>query len=116
MSDWPHFAHVPDLGYLQSPKPPEAAMEVYRAEFDAAYELGGLWISIWHPHVSGRPARMLAWARLIEYMQERDVWFATLDEIARHVRACVDDGTYRPRRVSLPYYGAPPPEFARSEG
>ena len=25
MSDWPHFAHVPDLGYLQSPKPPEAA-------------------------------------------------------------------------------------------
>ena len=62
MSDWPHFAHVPDLGYLQSPKPPEAAMEVYRAEFDAAYELGGLWISIWHPHVSGRPARLLAWS------------------------------------------------------
>jgi peptidoglycan-N-acetylglucosamine deacetylase len=90
-------------------------MEVYRAEFDAAYELGGLWISIWHPHVSGRPARMLAWARLIEYLQERgDVWFATLDEIARHVRSCSNAGTYRPRTVSLPYYEAPPAEFARS--
>jgi peptidoglycan/xylan/chitin deacetylase (PgdA/CDA1 family) len=112
MSDWPQFAHVPDLGYLMPPKSPEAAMEVYRAEFDAAYELGGLWISVWHPHVSGRPARMLAWAKLIEYMQERgDVWFAPLDEIARHVRSCVDDGTFQPRVVSLPYYDSPPPEF-----
>ena len=70
MSDWPHYAHVPDLGYLMSPKSPAAAIEVFRAEFDAAYELGGLWITIWHPHVSGRPARMLAWAKLIEYMLE----------------------------------------------
>jgi peptidoglycan/xylan/chitin deacetylase (PgdA/CDA1 family) len=117
MSDWPHFAHVPDLGYLMSPKPPEAAMEVFRAEFDAAYELGGLWISIWHPHVSGRPARMLAWAKLIEHMQERGgVWFATLDEIARHVRSCIDAGTYQPRVVSLPYYDSPPPEFGASAG
>jgi peptidoglycan/xylan/chitin deacetylase (PgdA/CDA1 family) len=117
MSDWPQFAHVPDLGYLMSPKAPEAAMDVYRAEFDAAYELGGLWISIWHPHVSGRPARLLAWSRLIEYMQKRTgVWFATLDEIARHVRACVDDGTFEPRVVSLPYYDAPPAEFAGSGG
>jgi len=117
MSDWPHYAHVPDLGYLQSPKAPEAAMEVYRAEFDAAWELGGLWISIWHPHVSGRPARLLAWARLVEYMQERGgVWFATLDQIARHVRTCVDDGSFEPRTVSLPWYEAPPVEFERSGG
>jgi peptidoglycan-N-acetylglucosamine deacetylase len=117
MSDWPQFAHVPDLGYLMPPKSPEAAMEVYRAEFDAAYELGGLWISVWHPHVSGRPARMLAWAKLIEYMQERGgVWFGTLDQIARHVRACVDDGTYQPRIVTLPYYESPPPEFSERAG
>jgi peptidoglycan/xylan/chitin deacetylase (PgdA/CDA1 family) len=116
MSDWPHYAHVPDLGYLMPPKSPAAAMDVFRAEFDAAYELGGLWITIWHPHVSGRPARLLAWTRLIEYMQEKgDVWLATLDEIARHVRSCVEAGTYEPRVVSLPYYESPPSEFATSQ-
>ena len=113
MSDWPHYAHVPNLGYLMPPKSPAAAMEVFRAEFDAAYELGGLWITIWHPHVSGRPARMLAWAKLVEYMLERGgVWFATLDEIARHVRSCVDGGTHVPRVVDLPYYESSPPEFS----
>jgi peptidoglycan-N-acetylglucosamine deacetylase len=112
MSDWPHYAHVPDLGYLMSPKAPDAAMDVFRAEFDAAYELGGLWITVWHPHVSGRPARLLAWAKLLEYMLEKGcVWFATLDEIARHVRSCCEAGTYEPRVVSLPYYEAPAPEF-----
>lgn len=113
MSDWPHYAHVPDLGYLMQPKAPADAIEAFRAEFDAAYELGGLWITIWHPHVSGRPARRLAWAKLVETMLARgDVWFATLDEIARHVGSCIDAGTYVPRVVSLPFYGAPLPEFA----
>jgi peptidoglycan-N-acetylglucosamine deacetylase len=112
MSDWPNYAHVPDLGYLLPPKPPAAAIDVFRAELDAAYELGGLWITIWHPHVSGRPARRLAWAKLVESALEKgDVWFATLDEIAHHVRSCVDAGTYVPRVVSLPFYEAPLPEF-----
>ncbi len=117
MSDWPHYAHVPDLGYVMQPKAPAAAIDVFRAEFDAAYELGGLWITIWHPHVSGRPARLLAWTELIEYMQAKgDVWFATLDEIARHVRSSVEAGTYEPRTVSLPYYESPPAEFAEAPG
>ena len=61
--------------------------------------------------MSGRPARLLAWAELVEEMLERgDVWFATLDEIARHVRACRDDGSYDPPTVSLPYYLEPIPE------
>jgi peptidoglycan-N-acetylglucosamine deacetylase len=112
-SDWPHYAHVPDLGYTQSPKAPATAIEAFRAEFDAAHELGGLWITIWHPHVSGRPARLLAWKGLVEYMLGKGgVWFATLDEIAEHVRSCVDDGTYEPRTVSLPWYDSPPAEFA----
>jgi peptidoglycan/xylan/chitin deacetylase (PgdA/CDA1 family) len=112
MSDWPHYAHVPDLGYVQSPKAPSTAMEAFREEFDAVHELGGLWLTIWHPHVSARPARLLAWKRLVEYMLDKGgVWFATLDEIARHVQACIEDGSYRPRTVRLPWYGATPPEF-----
>jgi hypothetical protein len=65
--------------------------------------------------VSGRPARLLAWAELVEEMLGHgDVWFATLDEIARHVRSCREAGTYEPRVVSLPYYESPPTEFAES--
>jgi peptidoglycan-N-acetylglucosamine deacetylase len=114
MSDWPHFAHVPDMGYLMSIKSPDAAMEVFQAELDAAYELGGVWIPIWHPHVSGRPARLLRWARMLDETLERGgIWFAPLEEIARHVRSCIDDGSYEPRVVSLPYYEEPLPEPSR---
>lgn len=115
LSDWPHYAFVPDLGTFNQPKSPSAAVELFRAELEAARELGGLWITIWHPHVSGRPARLLAWAELVEEMLGHgDVWFATLDEIARHVRSCREAGTYEPRVVSLPYYESPPTEFAES--
>jgi peptidoglycan/xylan/chitin deacetylase (PgdA/CDA1 family) len=108
MSDWPHFAFVADLGFQTAIKSPDAAAAVFQAELDAARELGGLWIAVWHPHVSGRPARLLRWARLLESaLQRGDVWFARLDEIARHVRASVDDGSYPARVVSLPYYDGP---------
>jgi hypothetical protein len=32
------------------------------------------------------------------------VWVAPLEEIAAHVRHCIDDGTYTPRVDHLPYY------------
>ena len=85
---------------------PARAMELFRAEFDAAYRNGGMWITVWHPFVSGRLARCEAMIGLIEYMLERgDVWFATTAEIAAHVRRCIDDGSWVPRAESLPYYG-----------
>jgi len=45
---------------------------------------------------------------LIEYMQLRvGVWFARLDEIADHVRACIDGGGWTPRVDRLPFWEAP---------
>jgi hypothetical protein len=80
-------------------------MAVFREEFDAAWEYGGLWVTPWHPFVTGRLARWHQVERLIEYMREKGgVWFATMEEIARHVRQCIDDGTYRPRVDRLPWY------------
>jgi hypothetical protein len=35
------------------------------------------------------------------------VWFAPLEDIAAHVRHCIEDGSYKPRVDHLPYYGAP---------
>jgi len=87
-------------------------MEVYMAEFEAAYEDGGLWVTIWHPFVTGRPARLASVATMIEYMQSKGrVWFATMEEIARHVQQCIENGSYQPRTVPMPYYEAPIPEL-----
>ena len=49
---------------------------------------------------------------MIDYMQKTgDVWFATMEEIARHVQKCIDDGTWKPRVDKLPYYDGPIPEL-----
>jgi peptidoglycan-N-acetylglucosamine deacetylase len=112
MDDWPHFMASRDLAYLMAPKSPQQAMEVYQAEFDAMWEYGGLWIAVWHPFLSGRLARCLAMARLIEYMQAKgQVWFATLEEIATHARQAITDGMWTPRIDRLPYYQGPIPEL-----
>ena len=83
LDDWPHYMHSRDFNYAMPISAPQRALEVYRAEFDAAWEFGGIWISVWHPFLSGRPARLAAIVELIEYMREKGgVWFATLEEIA----------------------------------
>jgi peptidoglycan/xylan/chitin deacetylase (PgdA/CDA1 family) len=108
MDDWPHFMTSRDLDYVMPPKSPQDAMDVYQAEFDAMWACGGLWIAVWHPFLSGRLARCLAVARLIEYMHEKgQVWFATLEDIAAHVQRVIADGTWTPRVDRLPYYDGP---------
>jgi hypothetical protein len=51
---------------------------------------------------------------MIEHMQGRGgVWFATLHQIAEHIRAVTEAGTYVPRRVDMPYYDRPLAELER---
>jgi hypothetical protein len=43
--------------------------------------------------------------KLIEHMLEKGgVWLAPMEEIAAHVKKCIDDGSYTPRIDNLPYY------------
>ena len=115
MDDWPHFMASRDLGYMMSPKSPQQAFEVYQDEFEAMWEYGGLWIAVWHPFLSGRLARCVATARLIEHMHQKgQVWFATLEEIAAHVKHVMADGLWTPRRDRLPYYEGPIPELGQA--
>ncbi len=103
--DWPQFAHSIDLRYMMTIRSPEEAFNVYRAEFDAAYAYGGLWIGVWHPWLIGRLARADQLRKFIEYVVEKgDVWIAPLEDIARHVATCIQNGTYIPRKVAMPYY------------
>ena len=108
MDDWTQYMCFRDFGYMLPIASPARAMEVFRAEFDAAWKYGGMWMSVWHPFVSGRLARCDAMIDLIEYMLGKgSVWFATTEEIASHVRKCVADGTWTPRIDKLPFYKSP---------
>ena len=105
MDDWPQFVQSMDLDYMMPIKAASRGIEVFRDEFEAQYEYGGLWVGVWHPFATGRLARWRKVVELIEYMQSKgDVWFARMEDIARHVRKCIDDGSYSPRVDKLPYY------------
>jgi peptidoglycan-N-acetylglucosamine deacetylase len=65
--------------------------------------------------LSGRLARCVAIARLIEYMHSKGrVWFATLEDIATHVRRVIANGIWTPRIDRLPYYDGPIPELGQT--
>jgi len=111
--DWPQYVQSVEFEYLMPIRAPARAMEVFRAEFEAAYACGGLWVSIWHPFVSGRLSRLLEVGRLIEDLLERgDVWFASLGEIADHIRTLTEAGEYQPRVEQVPFYTGPLAETA----
>jgi peptidoglycan/xylan/chitin deacetylase (PgdA/CDA1 family) len=110
--DWPQYVQSLEFEYLMPINSPDRAMDVFRAEFDAAWEYGGLWIATWHPFVSARPARARVVAELLDYIAEKgDVWLAPLREIAEHTRSIIADGSYSPRVDELPYLREPVPEL-----
>jgi len=114
LDDFPHYAHNRDFRFMMPISSPQRAMEVFRAEFDAAWEQGGLWISIWHPFLSGRLARFTAILQLIEYMQSKGgVWFARLEQVCDHVKKLIEEKRWQPRVEMLPLYQSPLPEFSK---
>jgi peptidoglycan/xylan/chitin deacetylase (PgdA/CDA1 family) len=57
--------------------------EIYKAEFDVAYDERTLFLLTMHPFVTGHRSRILVLDRLVEYMQSKTgVWFATHEQIA----------------------------------
>ena len=108
LDDWPQYVQSFDLNYMMPIKAASLGMNVFREEFEAAYKYGGLWLGVWHPFVTGRLARWDKAEELLDYMKGKgDVWFATMEEIAAHVRKVIDNGTYKPRVDNLPYYTGP---------
>jgi peptidoglycan/xylan/chitin deacetylase (PgdA/CDA1 family) len=66
---------------------PELVFEVYRDDFDVAYEEGTLFLLTIHPHLIGMRSRIDHLDGLIRYIKSKpNVWFATGEEIARYVR------------------------------
>jgi peptidoglycan/xylan/chitin deacetylase (PgdA/CDA1 family) len=112
VDDWPQFGHFTELNYKMPIKSATAGIGTFMDEFEAAYEYGGMFIPVWHPFITGRIARLRLVYKMIEEMQRRgDVWFAPLEEIANHVHKCIDDGSYKPREIKMPYYNEGIPEI-----
>jgi len=64
--------------------PPSAVEEIFTAEFDGAWDEGGLFLLTMHPHITGHRSRMPVLARLIKHMKTRGkCWFATHEQVAR---------------------------------
>jgi peptidoglycan/xylan/chitin deacetylase (PgdA/CDA1 family) len=64
--------------------PPSAVLEIFRAEFDGAYEERGLFVLTMHPHIIGHRSRIRLLDALIEHIKGHDAWFATHADVARY--------------------------------
>lgn len=84
LDDAPFFMFHPT--FLNRPmNVPEAVFGLWRDEFRAMYEWGGLFNLTCHPQVIGHGARLLMLRRLIRFMKEHDgVWWAMARDVARH--------------------------------
>jgi len=66
---------------------PDAVFQIYKAEFDLAYQERTMFILTQHPHVGGRRSRIVNLDRLIAYIKSKgDVWFATMEQVANYVK------------------------------
>ena len=82
LDDFPYFS-----GNASGSMPsPELVFQVYKQEFDVAYEERTLLVLTTHPHVVGHRSRAAQLDQLIAYMKSKPgVWFATAEQIARAV-------------------------------
>jgi hypothetical protein len=84
--DWPPFAHFEEIGYLMPVRAPSDGMRAFAEEYEAMREVGGFWMPVLHPFLTGRLARWAVMERWLEQvMCTGEAWFAPLEEIARHV-------------------------------
>ena len=82
LDDAPYYGAA--SGSLPSP---ELVDKIFRAEFDVAYEEGGLYVLTMHPHYTGHRSRVLWLEKLIVYMKSKPgVWFATHEEVALYLK------------------------------
>ncbi len=105
LDDWPQYVQSMDLDYMMPIRSPKNGWQIFVEEFETAYRYNGLWVPVIHPFATGRLSRWHEVAKFIETALNRgDVWFAPMEQIARHVQQVTDAGTYTPRVVQMPQY------------
>ena len=90
LDDAPHFWFNND-SWTKKISTPGEVREIWDAEFEGIYELGGAFILTLHPQIIGRPHRMKMLADFIEFVSSHaGVWIATCADIARQARKTLD--------------------------
>jgi peptidoglycan/xylan/chitin deacetylase (PgdA/CDA1 family) len=66
---------------------PRQVLQVWKDEFDVAWDEGTTFVLTMHPHVIGHRSRIVVLRALIEHIRQRgDVWFGTHADAVRWVR------------------------------
>ena len=66
---------------------PDGLFQIYKGEFDGAYQEGSMVNIMLHPHVSGHRSRIAQVEKFINYMKSKQgVWFATMEQVATYVK------------------------------
>jgi peptidoglycan-N-acetylglucosamine deacetylase len=84
--DWT-LTETPYLGQNGHMPSPELLYQLYKDEFDGAYDEGTLFVLTLHPYLSGHRAPMQHLDRFVAYMKSRPgVWFATGGQVATYLK------------------------------
>jgi peptidoglycan/xylan/chitin deacetylase (PgdA/CDA1 family) len=68
--------------------PPTDVFDIFRREFDAAYDEGGIFQLTCHPHIIGYRSRIWILDELIRHAKaKKHVWFATHEEVVNWAKA-----------------------------
>jgi len=77
--------------------PPDAVLDVFRREFEAAYADGGLFQLTMHPHIITQRSRIWILEEIVRLARAKgDVWFATHAEVAAYAKANAAPGDPAP--------------------
>lgn len=93
--DWT-LTETPYLGQNGRMPSPTLLYQLYKEEFDGAYNEGTLFVLTLHPYLSGHRAPMQHLDAFVAYMKSKPgVWFATAEQIARYVKDTAGAGSSR---------------------
>ena len=85
--DWT-LTETPYLGQNGRMPSPELLYQLYKDEFDGAYEEGTLFVLTLHPYLSGHRAPMRHLDQFVAYMKSKPgVWFATGEQVATYLKS-----------------------------
>ncbi len=87
LDDFAYYSYDrPTYAYYRMPD--SAVYEVYKNEFDKAYEEGTMFLLTMHPFITGHRSRIVVLEKLIAYMKTKPgVWFATHEQVAMAAKA-----------------------------
>jgi peptidoglycan-N-acetylglucosamine deacetylase len=86
LDDWEQYAFLPDPDVGRAIETPAKVLELWTGELDAMRATGSLCLVCCHPFLSGRPSRLRAIERFVEFARARtDVELLTCGEVADRV-------------------------------